>query len=167
MKRIAIQDANILIDLVKTGLFDYCLALQYQFTTTDIILNELYDAQAALIAPHIISGKFLVIEISADELIEIQVMSLEDTRLSEQDWSAVYYAKQKEALLLSGDKRLRGLARAKGLTVFGIFWLLDQLVETDILSKREACSFLQELISINKRLPSEECERRIKLWCNS
>ena len=41
MKLIAIQDANILIDLVITGLFDHCLSLEYQFTTTDIILNEL------------------------------------------------------------------------------------------------------------------------------
>lgn len=45
MKRIAIQDANILIDLVKTGLFDHCMALQYQFTTTNIILDELHDNQ--------------------------------------------------------------------------------------------------------------------------
>lgn len=166
MKRIAIQDANILIDLVKTGLFDHCLALQYQFTTTEIILNELYDDQVALIQPHISSGKFIIIEISADELTEIQLLSLEDTRLSEQDWSAVYYAQQKRALLLSGDKRLRGLAKSKELIVHGIFWLLDQLVDTEILSKPEACSFLQELISTNKRLPAEECERRIKMWCD-
>ena len=166
MKRIAIQDANILIDLVKTGLFDYCLALQYQFTTTEIILNELYDEQVALIQPHISSGKFLVIAITGEELVAIQVMSLEDTRLSEQDWSAVYYAQQKEALLLSGDKHLRGMAKSKGLTVHGIFWLMDQLVDTGILSKSEACSFLQDLISKNKRLPAEECERRIISWCN-
>jgi predicted nucleic acid-binding protein len=167
MKRIAIQDANILIDLVKTGLFDHCLALQYQFTTTEIILNELYDDQIALIQPHISSGKFVIIEISADELIEIQLLSLEDTRLSEQDWSAVYYAQQKEALLLSGDKQLRGLAKSKGLTVHGIFWLMDQLVNMNILSKPEACTFLKELTSSNKRLPSDECEKRIKKWCGS
>ena len=70
MTRIAIQDANILIDLVKTGLFDYCLALQYQFTTTEIILNELYDEQVALIQPHISSGKFIIIGITAKELTD-------------------------------------------------------------------------------------------------
>lgn len=149
MKRIAIQDANILIDLVKTGMFDHCLALQYQFTTTEIILNELYDDQIALIQPHISSGKFIIIEITASELTAIQLLSLEDTRLSEQDWSAVYYAQQKTALLLSGDKQLRELAKSKGLAVHGIFWLLDQLVDTDILLKPEACAFLKDLMSKN------------------
>ncbi len=90
--KIAIQDANILIDLVKTGLFDHCLALQYEFTTTEIILAEWYEVQVTLIQPHINSGKFTVISISAGELIEIQVLSQEDNRLSEQDWSAVFYA---------------------------------------------------------------------------
>ena len=167
MRRIAIQDANILIDLVKTGLFNHCLALHYQFTTTNIILDELYDEQVELIQPHISSGKFVVIEILAEELVEIQKLSLEDTRLSEQDWSAVYYALQKEALLLSGDKRLRGLARSKGLTVHGIFWLLDQLLAIKILSSTEACSFLKQLMSENKRLPAGDCEKRIKKWCNN
>ena len=92
MKRIAIQDANIMIDLIKTGLFDYCLALDYLFSTTNIILDELYDIQIDVIRPHIASGKFTIIEITEDEITEIQKMSLEETRLSEQDWSAVFYA---------------------------------------------------------------------------
>ena len=165
MLKIAIQDANILIDLVKTGLFDHCLALNYHFTTTNIILNELYDEQITLIQPHINSGKFLIIEISEIELIEIQKMSKEDIHLSEQDWSAVYYAKQKSALLLSGDRQLRNLAKSKGLSVHGIFWLLDQLLESEILTTSEACSFVQRLLAINKRLPQIECDKRIELWC--
>jgi rRNA maturation endonuclease Nob1 len=118
-KKIAIQDANIMIDLIKTGLFDYCLALDFNFSTTNIILNELYDEQVASIQPHISSGKFVVIEISIEELLDIQQMSEEDTRLSEQDWSAIYFAKEQDALILSGDQRLRNVAEALG---FGYFW---------------------------------------------
>ncbi len=162
--RIAIQDANILIDLVKTGLFDHCLALQYQFATTEIILEELYDEQIEIIKPHISSDKFTVISISDQELVEIQLMSLADTRLSEQDWSAIYYAEQKKALLLSGDKHLRNLAKTRGIEVHGIFWLMDKLVEVTILSKEEACLFMQKIMACNKRLPTDECERRLKDW---
>ncbi len=165
MKRIAIQDANILIDLVKAGLFDHCLALQYEFTTTEIILAELYEEQVTQIQPHISSGKFTVISISAIELIKIQLMSREDTRLSEQDWSAVFYAQQKQAILLSGDKPLRAIATAKQIIVHGIFWLMDQLVESKVLSTAEACSFLKKLIAANKRVPVMECEQRLKAWC--
>jgi predicted nucleic acid-binding protein len=165
MKLIAIQDANILIDLINTGLFDHCLSLQYKFTTTDIILDELHEHQAASIQPHINSGKFTVIKIDADSLIAIQIASLEDAHLSEQDWSALYYAQQLNALLLTGDKRLRNLAKQKGITVCGALWILDQLVVTSNLTKQEACIFLQQLQLKNKRLPADECEQRLKLWC--
>jgi predicted nucleic acid-binding protein len=166
MKLIAIQDANILIDLVNTGLFDHCLALQYKFTTTDIILDELHPHQVALIQPHISSGKFSVIEIDTTALIAIQIATLEHPKLSEQDLSAFYYAQQLNGLLLTGDKRLRSLAEQKGITVCGTLWILDQLVITENLTKQEAYTFLQQLQLKNKRLPVDECEQRLKLWGN-
>ena len=98
-------------------------------------------------------------------LIEIQMAAAEDSRLSEQDWSALYYAQQLNALLLTGDKRLRNLAKQKGVNVCGVLWILDQLVDTSNLAKQEACRFLTELLLKNKRLPSAECDQRIKLWC--
>ena len=165
MKKIAIQDANILIDLVKTGLFDHCLALQYRFMTTDIILNELHDEQALMIQPHIISGKFEIISIVDNELLEIQLLSIENTKLSEQDWSAVYYAQKRNALLLTGDKRMRAIAAAKSISFAGILWLLDELVAATILSFPEVCTFLKKLREVNKWLPADECEMRIKSWC--
>ena len=120
MTQIAIQDANIMIDLVKTGLFDYCLALNYSFSTTNIILNELYDEQIAIIQPHIISVKFVVFNIYINELVQIELLSKEDIHLSEQDWSAIYFAQKEEAIILSGDKRLRSVAETKGLVSHGV-----------------------------------------------
>ncbi len=167
MKRIAIQDANILIDLVKTRLFDYCLALEYQFTTTDIILAELYDEQVALIQPHVNAGRFVIINIGEEELVEIQLMSMQDTQLSEQDWSALYYAIQQDAILVTGDSRMRKMAKEKSVKYHGLFWLLDQLVETSVLSATEACDFVQKLIVVNNRLPVDEIDKRVRDWCGS
>lgn len=59
MQIIAVQDANILIDLIKIGLLDQCLALPYNFTTTNIIIDELIEEQAAVILPHINAGNFI------------------------------------------------------------------------------------------------------------
>jgi predicted nucleic acid-binding protein len=164
MKTIAIQDANILIDLVKTGLFGHCLALDHQFVTTDIVLAELYEDQIALIQPHIDSERFTVINLTGNVLIEIQQASLEDQRLSEQDWSALYVAQQEGVLLLTGDKLLRSLAVSKGIQVYGLLWLLDKLVANDHLQKSEAYIFLTNLMNTNKRLPGKECDIRLKKW---
>jgi predicted nucleic acid-binding protein len=165
MQTIAVQDANILIDLIKTGLFDHCLALPFSFTTTNIIMDELIEEQAAVIEPHINSGKFSVIKITADELGEIMLLSEENTSLSEQDWSAFYYAQKKSSLLLTGDKRLRTIAESKGIIVCGILWVFDRLVENGVLSEEEACTNLKILKNINKRIPQTEYEKRIKNWC--
>lgn len=96
-----------MIDLVRTDLFGHCMALNYNFITTDIILAELYEEQIAALQPHIDSGKFVVVSLSEEMLLEIQLAALEDARLSEQDWSALYFAQKEDSFLLSGDKYLR------------------------------------------------------------
>ncbi|HVM87913.1 MAG TPA: hypothetical protein VMT76_06970 [Puia sp.] len=132
--------------------------------TTHIILEELYDPQVAIIRPHILSGKFLVIQISRDELQDIQQLASRHPKLSEQDCSAYYYAQQKNAILLSGDKNLKSVAEAEGITVRGIFWVIDELVRTAVVSKSDARTFLSSLRTHNKWLPGNEFERRVREW---
>lgn len=163
--RIAIQDANILIDLINCGLLNHCLSLQFDFASTDIILSELYENQLDDIQPHIIAGRFTVINISAEELINIQDLTATDSRLSEQDWSAIFFAENKKGILLSGDKHVREISRRRNLPVFGILWVIDQLVDNNVLTANEACTTLKQLMQTNKRLPVTDCEERIKLWC--
>lgn len=166
MRRIAIQDANILIDLVNIGLFSHCLALDYEFSTTQLIFEvELKEDQMAAIQVHIDSEKFRVINISAQELLEIQIASQEDTRLSEQDWSAIYYCERDGAILLSGDKHMKKMSAKCGIEVHGILWLFDQLVTTAVISKNDGCSFLKTLMKANRWLPVTECKKRIDQWC--
>lgn len=163
--QIAIQDANIMIDLIKTGLFGHCLAMKFTFMTTDMVLDELYPEQINFIRPHINSGKFTVVSTSEAALIAILKMSEEDQRISEQDWSAIYIAQEKDAILLTGDNRLRTVAELKGLQCCGILWVLDQLVDTHILTVQQACGSLRLLMSVNKRLPEKACIERVNAWC--
>jgi rRNA-processing protein FCF1 len=164
LKQIAIQDANILIDLVKTGLLDHLFALKLRFATTNIILFELNEEQQAELGPYIHSGKLSVIEISDEEMMEIMRLSAEDRLLSEQDCSALYYAIREEAILLTGDKRLRTKAETKGVATRGILWVINQMVEERILTGTQACRYLDELIKANKRLPMEDCLKLKKNW---
>jgi rRNA-processing protein FCF1 len=164
MKRVAIQDANILIDLIKANLFTHCMQLGYRFYTTDIILEELYEEQAALIHPFILSKVFQVIPISQEELIEIKEQTLFHPRLSEQDCSAFYYAQKLNALLITGDKYLKEKALTSGLEAHGILWIFDELVFHDILTKTDAINSLRVLMTKNKRLPFEECKKRLEVW---
>lgn len=165
MQVVAIQDANIIIDLVKIELFVPCLKLPYQFITTDLIFySELNETQVTFIQPHIQSGRFTLIQIPAEDLSAIKAASKENTRLSEQDWSALYYAQKLNAILMTGDKRLKELALAKDIPVCGILWILDELLKQVILVHAEAVDYLKDLMQKNKWLPLHECEARLKEW---
>lgn len=164
MKKVAIQDANILIDLLKADLFEHCLLLDFHFCTTDLILAELYDKQSAFLEPFIEEEKFSVIAVSDTDIIEINKLSVVDKRLSEQDWSAYYFAQQENTILLTGDKRLKNYAISKGIIANGVLWVFDQLVENACITKEVACSRLQLMMSNNKRLPISECELRLRTW---
>lgn len=159
MRRIAIHDANILIDLVKTGLLDHCMSFEYRFTTTDIVFYELHEIQQAPILPHITSGRFSIMSIADIELQEIATLNQEDHRLSPQDCSALYFALENNYILLTGDKEMRNMAKRKTIEYYGIFWLFDQLVEGSIINKKEALHFLEKLEQVNRRLPSDEFEK--------
>lgn len=164
MTTIAIQDANILIDLYNIGLLEYCMRLNYRFCTTDIIFAELYEKQSAYLETFITNGLFTVIPIQEDALSEIKELSKQNTKLSEQDFSAYYYATKQRAILLTGDHHLKKFALANNVPTHGILWLFDEMVACDCLSKIEASERLKFLMTKNKRIPAQECEFRLKQW---
>jgi predicted nucleic acid-binding protein len=165
MQIVAIQDANIIIDLIKIELFSSCLRLPYRFVTTNLILySELNEEQVAITEAHIQSGQFVLIQISDEELAVILTEAKTDRKLSEQDWSAYYYAQKMKALLLTGDNHLRKKAEANGISVCGILWVLDELLATNIITITEAFNYLKDLMQKNKRLPKKECEARLREW---
>ncbi len=167
MKRIAIQDANILIDLINCGLLGHVLSLDFKFFTTSIIRAELIAHQDSVLNSYVEKGKIEVISISSEEFTIILELTSKYSKLSSQDCSALYYSEKLDALLLTGDKALRNVAESLNLNVRGIFWLLDQLVENLIITQREGCHFLKNLMITNKRLPMEECSIRIREWGDS
>lgn len=164
MKRIAIQDANIIIDLIHIDLFSLSLDLEFRFFTTDIIHFELNDHQSSIIQDYVHLGKFGIISISKSELEEIKSLSTVHKKLSEQDCSALYFAEKHKAVLLSGDKHLRKAAEFFKIEVRGILWIFDQLIEKKIIEKTTALVFLEKLLLINKRLPMDQCKKRMEAW---
>lgn len=164
MITIALQDANILIDLYNIGLLEHCMQLNYQFCTTDIIFAELHEEQSDHLKPFVTNGRFTIIPIPEDILSAIKDLAKQNAKLSEQDCSAYYYATTQGAILLTGDQHLKKLAQANDVPTHDILWLLDEMIAGNCLSKIEACERLKLLMTKNKRIPVTECELRLKQW---
>lgn len=167
---IVVNDANVLIDLVKLDLVSQFFELPLVFHTTDFILEELHTEQRECLAPFIKSGTFKILSLSAEDLIEIKKLQSEKSQLSIQDCSAIVCSNNMNGSLITSDNNLRKFATTKNVTVRGHLWVFDQMVEHGTLSPKEATVKLTELhtkVNVRLNLPKAECEHRIKKWENS
>ena len=164
---IVVNDANILIDLVKLQLLPHFFSLQLKFYTTDLILDELHDWQVEELQVYVDNGVLSVIQLTDSELIDITLLQAEKRQLSEQDCSAIVCARKVTGDLLTSDNNLRKFATKKLFTVYGHLWVFDKMVEANTITPQNAIDKLTELREvINPRLnlPKIECENRLELW---
>ncbi|MDH4320941.1 MAG: hypothetical protein OEV73_05515 [Desulfobulbaceae bacterium] len=159
-----VNDANILIDLLKIDLINPFFQMEYGFQVTDMALAEIQEENAANIAGIIEIGLLTRQRFTFEELQHIQQIEVENPSLSIADCSCLYLAKKIAATLLTGDAALRRIAEQKEITVHGILWVLDEIVAGGLLSEKIMQKKLVQLMALNPRLPDNECQKRLKLW---
>jgi cardiolipin synthase len=165
--KVVVNDANILIDLVKLQLLPHFFGLGWEYHTTSLVFDELFEDQQEAFSAYQDKGVFFIAELDATELGTIIELQLEKPQLSEQDCSALFYTIKKAGVLLSSDKNLREFAENKSVEVHGHLWIFDAMVAQNCISPSRAADKLEELINtINPklRLPDHECKRRLGLW---
>ena len=167
--RIIVNDANILIDLVKLDILLHFFQLPFSFHTTDIVFDELDEEQQQVLLPYIANQKLLVEGFDGEELITIAMLKEEKSQLSMEDCSALFCAQKLTADLITSDKNLRSFATSKAVPIRGHLWVLDMLFEYKILTGEETIALLHNLQSIiNPRLglPNAACETLKEKWSN-
>ena len=168
MKKIVVNDTNVFIDLYEVGLLEHFFSLPWEVHTTDFVMLELQkEGQHETVARYKTDKRLVVPVFEAKEMLEIGNLfqqSLNKTNLSLTDCSVWYYAKVNNYILLTGDRKLRTTSAYDGVEVHGVIYVFDRLVEFNVISCQVAAEKLQQLYSINSRLPKEEIEKRINLW---
>ncbi len=164
MKKIAVQDANILIDLVNAGMVDDCMKLEYKFITTSFVISEIDEYQLSVLQPHIDSTCLEILTLDEDEIVTVQQIISENHILSAEDVSVYLLALRVKATLLTGDNNLRKYAVSHGVDVCGILWLLDQMIASEIISTSQATLYLQTCLNKKSRLPKKDCDDRFESW---
>ena len=163
---IVITDACFLIDLIDIDLFEEFLGLGYQVHITSSVFSELEGDEYIKPVSKCIKQKkmFLYNLTAADQTALEKLMRKHSYRLSEPDCSCLYLAKEIKATILTCEKLLTKVAIKLNLDVHGSLWILDQLLDNSIITKRIAYRKLKDLILINPRLPVKECQKRLKRW---
>lgn len=164
MNKIAVKDAHVFIDLESMGILDLWFQLGYETITSSFIVDELREGAHHQSLAYIESGHILN---EVLELIDFYPLyeELEESGLSAADVSVLYLAQQRQALLLTGDGRLRTESSVRRVEYHGSLWILEQLVAEGILEPLIAAQKLEHLQSLTgqdrRYLPSEICANLI------
>lgn len=161
---IAVNDANIFIDLLEIDLIDTFFELKLDLHTTNLVLNELDYEQQIIIKKQIAKKRLKVKVLNDEELSELKEKEITSSKLSKQDVSVYAYAKELGAIILTSDRRLRIEAKSKGFEVHGILWVFEKMMEEKLIKPKKAIDKLTELMKINTWLPMDECHKRIEKW---
>ena len=166
MMKVVINDANILIDLVKLKLIEHFSKLPFELYTTDVVYEEIIISQKKPVTLLHEQGLINIIEIeeSSKDYNGIYNLLIKSNGLSFEDCSVWFYSKQKQGTLLTGDGLLRKCASKDEIEVRGIIYVFDELVKYNIIDHETAIKKIKELYSFNTRLPKKEIDYRINLW---
>jgi predicted nucleic acid-binding protein len=163
--KIAINDANLLIDLFEVDLIDTFFQLNLEFHTTSLIIGELDTEQKTKILAYIDSNKLKIREIGLSEIETFRDLPVQTNKLSVQDLSLYFYAKElKDCMILTGDKILRKEAEKLGFEVHGVLWVFEELVNNGLIEPLKAAFLLEALKRNNLWLPIKECDKLIEKW---
>lgn len=161
--RLIINDANILIDIVKLDIVDAFMTLGFNLYTTDFVFAELNEAQQVRLARPQLS---IIKTESTEDIYSIIRLVNSNNGLSFEDCSVWHYTQKMNGTLITGDRLLRRRASLAGLEVKGIIFILEQIKVQNLLSVVQCIEKLEALKVLNDRLPIIEIDNRIQEWKN-
>ena len=160
MSLIYISDTNIWIDFRNAGLLEQMFRLPFTLCCTDFVLNELEDFSH----DELLGRGLLVESFDPAGVSRLFGLKIEHNNSSLADVSCYLLAQQTGRPLLTGDGRLRRQAQRDGLQVHGALWLLDLMVEHQVITLTEAAAALGDMLERGARLPASECDTRLTRW---
>lgn len=153
-------DANILIDIHHGNLTISLFRMPFSLVTTDLIASELEVPSYEYLAELGLRS----IELSSDQIEQLlQLFSLY-RRLSIMDLSALILAEERRMPLLTNDRPLRDMATEAGVEVHGTLWILDKMIDQNLISSGDAADALESMIAKGSRFPPSESSKRMKQW---
>jgi predicted nucleic acid-binding protein len=107
---VLVNDASILIDLLKADLIEPFFLLDCEFHVTDFAVEEVQEENADQLEAFVHGGKLIKNIFDFEELLKIQRLETTYKALSIADCSCLYLARHLAATLLTGDAALRRIA---------------------------------------------------------
>ncbi|HEY5753269.1 MAG TPA: hypothetical protein VIT21_08980 [Chthoniobacterales bacterium] len=163
--KVAVQDANVLIDLELAGLFEAWFQTGIEAHTTSFIRAELEKGGHRLALSYFTSGQVREHGLTFEELAAVSLLEQEvASKAKFNDCSVLFLAMKLGAMLISGDLALRKAGQQRRVEVRGTLWIFDELVARKVISSGVAAARLEYLRSQDRYFPEAECQTWLKKW---
>lgn len=168
MEHIVVNDTNIFIDLIELGILNQFTSLPWEVHTTKFVVHELKKSDQSKPVQNLADKGIVKIgDLDVENMTKVASLYQQNqnrTNVSFTDCSVWHFAKSLNYILLTGDMKLRKAATKDGVEVHGLIYIIDAMVEHDVLTKQQASEKLKELKIINPRQPISDIDKRIREW---
>lgn len=157
------SDTNVWIDFFAIQKIDLPFRLPYTYIMNeDAITDELLSPPR--LKPELMKYGLKPVQISIEEFELAQSYGRKYVKLSVYDRIALSIAKNRNIVLLTGDRALRKASEKENVQIMGTLGIIDQLFRKNLINISEYKDCLQRLKQQNGgtiRLPNTEIESRL------
>lgn len=151
--KIIITDTNIITDLNNANILKEFISLGNVYIS-DMVMNDEINSKTGNVK---LINTFKVIEATTNELLEVTKLSLTEKKLSTYDLLNYVIAKNNNAILATGDNRLKLFSESKGVEVIRTLKIIELMVEHNSISKDKAIRACELLLKSPKtRIPKND-----------
>ncbi len=158
-KKIIITDTNIITDLNNANILEKFIELDNVYISDMVKCDEINFNTGNV---NIIK-KFKTINATSKEIDELFKISKETHGLSPYDIINFIIARNNNAILATGDRRLKNYSEANGIEVIRTLKIIKLMKNKDIITNKEAingCKALKE--NPNTRIPMSDIDNILK-----
>jgi predicted nucleic acid-binding protein len=160
-----ITDTNVFFDIISIGALPEFFSLDYEIYTTVFVIQEIKQSdQREAIEVFIRAKKLTSIEFDSDEIGEIEEFKTSKNFKGITDKSVLWKSLKLNCPLLTGDRKLRAEAENQGVEVHGTIWVIERLVEKNLIELTKGLHLLETLKQVNSSLPFDEIDKLIKKY---
>lgn len=161
--KLIITDVSVLFDLYHLGVLPEFFVLNAEISITSFVYNEIvFSNQLKEFETYKRSKQLNVMTLTEDEQEAVHQFTTKRSLKSIPDKTMLWKSIQLQCALLTCDNKLKKEAIDHGIEVHGSIWVIEKMVEENILVSSKAIELLERLKTVNDRLPIEEIDKIIK-----
>ena len=157
---VVVSDTSVLVDLDRGSLLEVAFRLPSDFAVPDLLYKQELEGHGGARLRQL---GLRVLSLDGDGVMCALNYRQRHSALSLPDCFALTLAAQQKWTLLTGDAKLRTLAKAEHVDCHGVLWLLDEMLEAAAASVGELHGGLTAISEHPRcRLPKAEVQKRLE-----